>query len=452
MTESTADAPLYILGAHVEQFMGVEFAELTFGPDAVTQITGPNGNGKTDVLNALWAALLGEKYAPEMPVQAGAERAETTVTLGDAAGKPMFVAKRVYHEGGTSTLELRGADGVKFASPQTMLNAFIDTLFFNPCKFADPGQRTEAANNDARKEILFELCPLIGSDGKPFDLAAHDTNTKTLADERAAVKKRAKALEAVVQDAIAGGVLDGPKEDETALVTQIAQAENAGTLRAAAAKRNAELEREVKEIEAEIVKLREKADRLAVEWQKQGQAAMPPKDAPDLAVLKSDLAARRDRNTKRDAAIGDRARAEERAKTLQAERSRETVLDGMLAKRDEERAAAIAAAKFPIPSLTINSEGWLAVKKKEGGVIPFHQESKARRILAGFVILASKRSRLRNCIIPSGNDLDGESMLILRKQATRFGIRVILERIIGDPAAGPVIEFMNGRPVPGAAS
>lgn len=452
MTEpAPADAPLYILQLKIRNFMGILEAEVSFGPDDVTQLSGPNGQGKTDALTALWASLLGGHHIPTMPVHAGAERAETEVTLGDEKGRPMFVVRRVYRDGGTSTLEVRGADGVTFKSPQSMLDTFIDVIAFNPAKFADPGFGTEFKNNEARKEIIQELFPLS------IDLAAHDAETKKLTDERSEVKKRAKKLEAVVEDAIAGGVPDGPKEDEAPIVTQIAQLDNAASVRAAAAKRNAELKIEVDALDAEIKRMAEEIERkrtramqLAEEWAKQGQAAMPPKEDP-APVLRVKLAGVRERNAKRDAAIGDRARAEERAKSLLAERTREKEIDDVLYQRDLVRADAIAAAKFPMKSLTINSEGWLAVKKPDGTVIPFHQESKARRTLAGFVILASKRSRLRNCILPTGNDLDAESMVRLRGLAKQFKLRSIVERIDGVPEAGPVWTFRNGNVVPPAA-
>lgn len=453
MTEATpADAPLYILGVKAERFMFVDVMDVVVSTSGLTQFTGSNGNGKTDALTALEATLLGRDSIPKMPVQTGAERAETEVPIGGADGKPLFYAKRVYRDGGKNSLEVRPAGGGKdFPSPQGVLDALVDARFTNPVKFANPGRGTERANNEYRLEVLFGLCPL------PIDLAAHDAAMDVLEKEKTPVGRRIKELEAVVKDAVASSTPAGDLEDEAPIVTQIAQLDNAGEMRARAATRNAELKKEVEEIEsrvkrmkAEIVDLEAKAELLAKEWARQGQLAMSPKEDP-APVLRVKLAGVRERNEARRTSVVDRTRAEERAKQLLAEKGRAVEIELKLKDMKDVRENAIIAAKFPLKNLTISSDGWLSVKK-ETGVVPFHQENTAKRILAAFVIFAQTKPKLRAFIIKDGgNDLDHDSMMMLSAMSKKFNIPTFIEVRIGDPEAGAIIEFRNGNVVPPAA-
>lgn len=443
MSETTPaeDAPLYVLGVKAEKYMFIDVLDVALSTNGVTQFTGMNGNGKTDALSAIESTLFGGSSIPTMPVQSGAERAETEIPIGGPDGKTAFLAKRVYRDGGGTTLEVRSVDGAKQGSPQKLLDSLLDAKFFNPVKFASPGMRTVAADNAYRLEILFELCPLR------IDLPKHDAETLKLFNERTEVRKRAKSLEAVVADAAKTTIVDSTEEDESVYVTGIAKAENAAELRSRAQKRVDELAKEIDDVEAEIERLHEKSLRLSEEWAKQGNLASA-KDAPDLEPLKKKLAEVRERNLARRAGIADRAKAEERAKSLLVEKKRDADLTTKLETMEKDRDAAIAAAAFPLPQLTISSDGWLSVKKKDGGaVIPFHQESTAKRTVAAFVIFAASKQRLRACIVPAGNDLDHESMMRLAALSKKFKIPVFIERIVGDPEAGAVIEFRNGRVV-----
>lgn len=443
MTDATTpaeDAPLYVLDIHASKFMLIEVFDAHVDPVAgLTIMAGSNANGKTGAMTALEATLRGGSSIPEMPVKAGEERAETGFVVGGADGKPKYTARRVYRDGSDkSTLTVTAADGSKVSSPQSFLDSLTDSATFNPVKFADPKMRTVAADNAARLEMLFELCPLR------IDLAKHDAEHLKLFNERTEVRKRAKALEAVVVDAAKTTIVDSPEEDESPYVTGIAKAENAEELRSRAKKRVDELAKEIDDVDAEVKRLQEKARLLGEEWARQGNLASN-KEATDVAPLKSKLAEIRERNVVRRAGVADRAKAEERAKTLLAEKTRDDELTKKLDAMDKERVDAISAAKFPVKALTIDSEGRLAISK-DGKVVPFSQASKAQRVKVGFAVMASKNPKLRACLIPDANDLDAESMRDLALIAKRYGMRVFAERWLPDKSGTSII-FEDGRKV-----
>ena len=438
MTEAaTTDAPIHVLEVKASDFLLIETFDAKVSAEGITQFVGSNANGKSSALTAVESTLRGAGAVPEVPVRAGAERGTTEVVVGPN-GKPLYTFRRVYRDSGTTSLECRAADGSEIRSPQKLLDAMFDAGTFDPVDFAWPaGCKTVAARNERRVEMIVAMRPLR------IDLRAHDAKTKQLETERGAATKRAKELEAVVKDAVAGGAPDGPEEDETALVQQIALIENAGALRATAKKRVDELGKEIEDAEAQIKKLQERVKLLTTEWLDQGKRSAVGVD--DVAPLKAKLSDVRARNALRRGAVADRTRAEERAKSLLEERTRATRLDEEIKARVKEREEAISAASFPVKALTIDSEGRLALRLGDA-VVPFEQASTAQRIKVAFAVMASRKPKLRTCLIRSGNDLDDASIGEVAKIAKHFGFQVLLERIV--PSAGyPAIEFREGKKV-----
>src|SRR5688572_19792136 len=71
------------------------------------QISGANAQGKSSVLDAVFAALGGASAAPIKPIREGAEKAEVTLDLGD-----MLVRRRWTASG--STLQVESKEGAVF--------------------------------------------------------------------------------------------------------------------------------------------------------------------------------------------------------------------------------------------------------------------------------------------------------------------------------------------------
>ena len=107
---------MQIIGLVAENYKRLRVVEIT-PKGRVIQITGKNGQGKTSVLDAIWAALVGAKAMPDKPVRKGADRARIKLDLGE------LVVTRTIAPGGTHTLTVENAKGTKIASPQGMLDA-----------------------------------------------------------------------------------------------------------------------------------------------------------------------------------------------------------------------------------------------------------------------------------------------------------------------------------------
>lgn len=446
MTEPAAPAPLYVLGVQVENFMRLSAIDLQIDPSGLTLFAGRNAQGKSSALAAIEATIAGAGAIPGQPIRIGEDHAETSVILGPDGATPLFTVTRKYRESGTSSVEIKSADGAKVPSPQKLLDSFFAASTFNPVEFAfPPGEKTADGRNRKRREMLLAVAPLS------IDLLRHDAERKRLFDERMIVNRRAKDAEAVTTDAVAGAVApDGPAEDENELVGAIAKIDAGADRRETAKRRAAELAAEVTECEEQARKLTEKAGRLAAEWAKQAEIAGAAV-VEDRAPLKARLDEVRARNEARRRAAADIVRAEERAKALQAVRAEAEAMTARLEKMDADRNAALAAAKFPVPALTITSDGTVAVKLKSGQTIPVEQASTAQKIMLSFAIGASRNPRLRTALIHEANDLDGDSLAALAAMARAKGYQLIAERILPD-AAGVSIVFEDGTATPRVAS
>lgn len=176
-----------IIGLKSENFKGIKAIEIT--PDANFQIiSGANGQGKSSVMDALWAAIQGKEALKDTdkPIHEGQSKAFVTVNLGD------IIVTRKWSSNDKSTLEVTTKEGAKFPSPQAMLDDLIGKLSFDPLAFA---------NQDDKKQKAL-LQELVGINFDKIDL-----DRKGHCEERTLHNSAAKKLEGALSE------LPYPKED-----------------------------------------------------------------------------------------------------------------------------------------------------------------------------------------------------------------------------------------------
>lgn len=444
MTDNN-QAPLYVLGLSAENFMRLEAIDLKLDPaGGITIFSGANGHGKSSALRAIEATLEGAGAIPQQPIRVGSDHAQTTVVLG-RDGKPEFTVTRRYRDSGTSSVEIRAADGTKVSSPQSLLDAFFSATTFNPVEWAfPPGEKTADGRNRARLKMLLAISPL------PIDLERHDAETKRLTQLLSAARRRLKESEVVITDRVATGssgeVPSGPEENETPLADELAKIRAERRHREAAQSRAEAIRRESENIRAQVKLLEQRLAELETEAKEvEGKLAAPVAGGEEKVA--ADLAALRERNASRRAAAADIIRAEERAKAALRDRHEVDDLETRIKTADEKRAEAIEAAKFPVRSLTILSDGTVAVRLKSGQTVPVEQCSTAQKVLLSFAIGSSRDPRLRTALIHDGNDLDNESLAAIARMARERGYQLIAERIVPN-SCGVSIMFREGSAEP----
>jgi AAA domain len=446
-------------------------------PDGtLIQITGPNDQGKSSLLDAIWYALGGADALPGEPLRRGTDHGVIRLET-----EKHIIVRKFTAEGGT-TLEVRSHEGATFKSPQALLDDLVGSIAFDPLAFTRMKPR----------EQFDTLRGLVDLGGIDID-ALHTANKGDFTD-RTEVNRRAKSLRTQA-DAIE--VLpDLPEQlvDIETLLVEMEQASQTNTLlerRKAEretdsasiethGRRAAEIELAVTETCGEIgqrtaatladidTQIRALQDRRtqAVEAgeresfeaeQKARQAAAGERAAADTLRAKVDAAEplgepvnvsalreRIDAGNRINTLIGfrDRRRLVEEEATSAEKESAE--LTAAMEGRSKKITDAIAAAKMPVEGLSLGD-----------GVVLFNdlaldQASTAQRIRVSMAIAMGANPKLRVVIIREGSALDPTNLALIAEIAEKADFQVFVERVDTSGTVGIVMEdgAVKGAPTP----
>ena len=137
----------------IKNILGI--AELELSPQGFTEISGPNGTGKTSILEAIKSVL--ETGHDATLLRKGAEVGETVLVLDDGTE----LSKRVTPAGSTSAVK---RDGKKVTRPAEAIKALTDMLSVNPVDFL------RAPKKD-RVRVLLESMPIEADAARLSELA-----------------------------------------------------------------------------------------------------------------------------------------------------------------------------------------------------------------------------------------------------------------------------------------
>lgn len=379
-------------------------------PDPTMQvIAGRNAQGKTSVLDAIWLALGGgtAKKGTAKPVRDGETSAKVRLDLGQ------FVVTRTWDEAGRSNLRVESADGANYSSPQSMLDALIGKLSFDPLAFTRLSAREQRA-------ALMDLVDL------EVDIDALDAERARLYEERTQIGREGKALGEVVVDES----LPVEEESATSLIQEIRDANeviaNRRRLNVEAddvADDICRLEGQIKQLEAELADQRAELRSIEVALEK-----LP--DVPDVDALNERLSRVEDTNIK--IRYNNQARETRAKKTrlLQRYEAHTAEIEAI----DKKKSQALARAVFPVDGLGFDTDG----VTYQG--IPFSQASAAEQIRVSLAMAMAANSKLRVIRILDGSLLDDENLAIIRSMATDGGYQIWIERVGEDDETAVIIE------------
>ena len=401
---------------------------VNINPDGtVCQITGRNGQGKSSVLDAIQAAFGGAKLSPEQPIRNGAAGAKIVVDTDEIRVTRKWTAKG-------DSLVVESKEGLRFPSPQAMLDKLNSNLAFDPLAFSRMPAKQQA-------EMLRELTGL--------DTSALDEERSRVFVTRTGINGEVKRLRTQADAIVVPECPDDPADEidleevaskKTAAVMQRAEnsvkrqkfAVSQATLRRAIAER--EMLRKTLE-EAEEAAMQ--AERLAEALEKECEGLVDP----DTTAIDAEIAAAKRHNLQVRAI---RQQIDECAKyhdektrlthRLNEQEQRAAELTKRLEEIDAEKAKMLAAAKMPVEGMTIQGD-----RVCINGV-PFSQASSAEQIRVGLAMGAALNPKLRVVLIRDGSLLDDKSMALVGKWAEANDMQVIVERVANDGAVGIVIE------------
>jgi ABC-type transport system involved in cytochrome c biogenesis ATPase subunit len=423
---------LRVIKLIAENVKGIKVVEIV--PDEHFQvIAGKNGQGKSSVMDAIWLALGGSDASKqtERPIRRGEESASVTLDLGD-----MVVSRK--WKGDKTVLDVRTHDGAKYGSPQTMLDALIGRLSFDPLAFS-------TLKDAEQKQALLQLVDL------PIDPDALDRKRKGLFDDRTHINRDAKAFEA--QLAGMEKPVAGLPEKEVNASEVMAKIEAANVILAANNLKRTELteahseyrdaKRDVEDADKAIVELesklaakkeeRVKLSDIASALQEKGKTLKTQVDAlvdPEFEAFKTEMAQVEETNRKIRNAATYKA-TEQSLKSKQAEAQELTV---QMESIDKQKQDALAQAEYPIDGLAFDDTGVTY------NCIPFRQCSSAERLKVSMAMAMAMNPKLRVIRIMDGSLLDRDNMELIHGMAVEQDYQVWVETVGEDASVGVVIE------------
>lgn len=419
-----------IISLEAENFKRLKV--IAIKPDGnIVQITGANGAGKSSVLDAIYSALVGREATPKQPVRKGQKKAEVELDLGHLKVRRTFTAT---DEGGhTTSLTVIAADGGKFKSPQSVLDAMCGDLSFDPLAFArmKPLEQFDA---------LRKLVP--GVDFDQLDrLDARDYDART---EKNSIARRARTQASTIEIPEA---VPGERVDEAALLAEMSNAAQINSRIEDEKRRRGDFVQKINDARADAQHAQARADELrqqanaldakASEWLNGAEVAeaalraLPPLEQPvDVTVLKQKIEAAQ--ATNKIFALVER-RADLIAEAEIAEAASEDLTKAM-AERQKQRLEAIAKANIPVDGISFGNKIVLL------NGVPFEQASDAEQLKASIGIAAALNPTLRVIRVRDGSLLDEDSMKFLERFAEKNDLQIWIERVDTSGTVGVVLE------------
>jgi len=408
----------------------------------VIQLKGPNGSGKTSVLDSIWYALGGTDNFPKQPIREGEDSATIYLDLGD-----IRVTRKIWPN--STQLYVTGANGAKFPSPQKMLNELLGALTFDPLAFT-------------REKPAQQLETLRGLVKVAVDVDALDKANDTDYNERRILGRDIDALKARAAAITVPEGLPATRIDTHELLQQLDEAGKRNADRqtligeqsqlrsrsVSQAQTAAAITREIAALEERLSALRgqaAEADQAALQLHDKAEAMTIP-DAVDTSALAAAIQGAEGTNR----AIEDR----ERRRAIEAELAEKTLaVEALTAKMTERETAknrAIAEAEMPLPELGFG-KGVVLYKG-----LPLDQASSAEQLRVSVSIAMAANPKLRIIRIQDGSLLDSKSMRLLAKMAEEHDYQVWIERVETDGKVGIVMEegevaSVDGQPREGHA-
>lgn len=386
-------------------------------PDgAIVRVTGKNANGKTSVLDSILYALGGEREIPSEPVRKGARKAHIRLDMGDMVVERNITAKGSY-------LKV-SAKGKSVGSPQKMIDSMVGRLSFDPLAFSREAPKKQA-------EVLRMLAGL--------DLSEYDAKESAMMEERREATIAGKSLAARLD------ALDAPPAD---LPEQPVDVGDIHQAMSEAAAKNSEIEVaeralatidddlartrvQLKSAEETVARLRADVSRYEAEGTEAAKRRAALGDKQDIAGMASQINEAHTINRAIEAAVQYRELAAEVEEAREALRRRNKAIESLR----EERASAIAAAKYPLDGLGISDEGEVMFNS-----LPLSQASLAEQLKISTAVAMALNPKLRVLRITDGSLLDSDSMRVIESLAKDNDYQVWIEQVDETGEVGFYIE------------
>lgn len=420
----------------------------------VVELTGKTGQGKTSVLDAVWAGLVGKRATPDKPVRRGAQKAKIKIGLGEERTE-ILVTRKIGVDG-TQQLEVEYVDPKTRPSgtPQALLDELFSELTFDPMAFV---RMPTKSKDKAVKSKLDVLKSVVKLDVDLDELAAAD---KVDFEERTEKLRETRALQSQLETISVQAGLPKAKVNDAAILTQISDAdginrkayatnekkrmaiavvETKGREHLALQEHLLQTARKIDDLRKQVdeavglfdsLSAREQiaaADRNLAEIE---AAAMESGQFVDVSELGEQL--------KQAQIINREIEKRDRYEAIKAQREtaqkRAEVLTRQIEARAEKKTSAFEKATLPVDGLTFDEEGVLY------NGVPIEQAGGAEQIRVSTALAMAMNHKLRILRIDNGESMDEDDMGVIAEMAAEHDYQLWISRVDSSGKVGIVIE------------
>lgn len=415
------NVPLRVLELRAENYKRLTAVQIR--PDGnVVLVGGRNAQGKTSVLDAIYAVLKGGAAAREtvQPIRDGQDTATARLEIGDDAGNVVLVATRRWTKDDAGSLTVESEDHARFSSPQKLLDGLLGSISLDPLAFT---------RMDAKKQLATLIAALGDSLG--FDPLQLDAERKGVYDRRTEVGRKVTELE--------GRLRGYPEPDPSLPSEEVSAADLVAQVD--------QMTRHNRDIDAAI----ERARVARADQQRAEDALVAAQNALDAA------AARATESVAAARALGERANPQPLLDQLgeidvinervRKQRDRAAIVEELsdrkqeqaqhtlrLQEIDQQKADGIAAAELPVPGLGFDADGVTL------NGIPFSQASTSEQVRVSTALAMAGDPTIRVMRIDGGESLDSASLQIIEELAAEKSFQVWISRVDESRAVGFTIE------------
>lgn len=378
-----------ILRLFAENIKRIKVVDIT-PPDNMVIISGKNEQGKTTILDCIDLAFrnrVASKLNP-VPLRRGTDKGLIDIET------ELYDIRRKFTPEGT-VLQVKTKDGNTVASPQKLLDGFLNYLSFDPWEFS---RKSEKEQLEMLGDVLFAIT------GGTLNIADFETRYQAAFDARAEANREKKRLTTLLSN-IRPPSESEPRE-EVNVSDLVASINESIRLENEEKHINAQISETLDEIRVLELKLLESKEKLV--QLNDIKASLPP--IPDVKALQLDLMNIQNTN-KRARDIQEYAKILDTLESINAEIEK---CNNTMELVEIEKAEALESSPLPVKGLSITPDG-LMVTTEDGHNVPFCQASAAQRLRISTAIAMAANPTLKVIRITDGSLLDDESMRIIQE-------------------------------------